>query len=221
MTTSMAQSIHNKNNATQSTLKGKGQADIRNQLPHMTSVNFAGLQFDGEDILSKEVLGVSTILVVPSWRALATPVTRTGKESFCHNPIKKPVAKKNPEPSPSSLPPTLSDKRFLPSKHPNPPGLTKPAISPLAKGSETLKPPPINTREGQKRKSAKENMMDVDEEKHAKSDSSYHFVSTVQKMFDPDTVMDCMLKQTFTTMISEVLGSLPILQKQFNEMTQL
>ncbi|KAG6855440.1 hypothetical protein H0H87_002833 [Tephrocybe sp. NHM501043] len=179
---SMAQSICDKNNVTQSTLKGKGRADICNQPPHMTSVNFAGLQFNGEDILSKE----------------------------------KPAAKKNPE-----LPPTLSDKRFLPSKPPNPPGLTKPAISPLAKGPETPKPPPINTREGQKQKSAKENTMDVDEEKHAKSDSSYHFVLTVQKMFDPDMMMDRMFKQTFMTTIGEVLGSSPVLQKRFNEMTQL
>ncbi|KAG6852217.1 hypothetical protein H0H87_010537, partial [Tephrocybe sp. NHM501043] len=78
---SVAQAICDKTAASLGALKGKGHADFRDQLPHMASASFAGLQFDGEDVLNEEVLGVATVSAVPMWHAFAKPVTRLGKET--------------------------------------------------------------------------------------------------------------------------------------------
>jgi len=56
----------------------------------MTS--YAGLQFDGEDVLSDEVFNVSTTSLVPAWRvppSSTLAVTRSQKEKEVHfDPIK-------------------------------------------------------------------------------------------------------------------------------------
>ncbi|KAG6814932.1 hypothetical protein H0H87_006531 [Tephrocybe sp. NHM501043] len=78
---SVAQAICDKTAASSGALKGKGCADFHNQLPHMASASFAGLQFNGEDVLNEEVLGVATVVAVPTWHAFAKPVTCLGKET--------------------------------------------------------------------------------------------------------------------------------------------
>ncbi|KAG6855419.1 hypothetical protein H0H87_003111 [Tephrocybe sp. NHM501043] len=200
----------------QSALKGKGHADFRNQLPHLASANFAGLQFDGEDILMGKVLSMLTILAVPSWHALTTPVTHSGKETHCHDPLKKPVQKTTPEPALSSNHKQLAEHQTSSS---NPPRGT--LVSTSTPCPEIPKPPPVNTHKGQRKKTAKDNAINVDDKKHAKHDSSYHFVSTIQKMFDPDVMIDNLLKTTTTTSIGALIGTLPVLQKCFNKITQL
>ncbi|KAG6842729.1 hypothetical protein H0H87_010813, partial [Tephrocybe sp. NHM501043] len=213
---SVAQAIRDRNATALGSLKGKGQADFCNQLPHLASVNFAGLQFDGKDVLNRDVLGVATVSAVPAWHLFATPVTWSGKETSCFDPINKLSAKKSHEPSLPSPPPIVSDQHLPPSKPPMPGSSTLP----VAPRSEIPKPPTVNTHEGVKRKGIKNDKMDVDEDKQAKYDS-YHFVSTIQKMFDPDVMMDHLLRTTTTVMIGLLIGGSPVLQKCFNNITRL
>ncbi|KAG6850095.1 hypothetical protein H0H87_002258, partial [Tephrocybe sp. NHM501043] len=125
-------------------------------------------------------------------------------------------AKKPHEPSLPSPPPIISDQHLPPSKPPVPGS----SASPVAPRSEILKPPPVNMCEGVKRKGIKNNKIDVDEDKQAKHDS-YHFILTIQKMFDPDVMMDHLLRTTTTVTIGLLIGGSPVLQKRFNDITRL
>jgi len=77
---------------TLSHLKGKAWEVSRDLPPHMA--NYAGLMFDGQEVLSAEVFNPSHSLVVPEWRAspsstLAVTHSQKGKET-CFDPIKHP-----------------------------------------------------------------------------------------------------------------------------------
>ncbi|RDB14986.1 hypothetical protein Hypma_016144, partial [Hypsizygus marmoreus] len=70
--------------ASSSNLKGKGRDVPRDNPPHMA--NFAGLQFDGKDVMSDGMYGVSTAAPVPAWRSFASPANRSTKEDVRHDP---------------------------------------------------------------------------------------------------------------------------------------
>jgi len=75
----------------------KGKTRDRDLPPHMTS--YAGLQFDGEDVLACEVYDSSPATVIPAWRAAPSStlaVTRSQKDKEVRfDPIKRPEKKEN------------------------------------------------------------------------------------------------------------------------------
>jgi len=103
--------------ATSSHLKGKAQEASRDLPPHMA--NYAGLLFDGQEVLSSEVFNTSASSVVPEWRAspsLTLAVTHSQKDKeTCFDPIKCPEkrpteAKSTPKSKETPIP-TLSNLR--------------------------------------------------------------------------------------------------------------
>jgi len=80
--------------AASSHLKGKAREVSRDLPPHMA--NYAGLLFDGEEVLSSDVYNVSPSLVVPEWRAYPSnlAVTQSQKDKETRfDPIKCPEKK--------------------------------------------------------------------------------------------------------------------------------
>ena len=73
-------------------LKGKAREVSRDLPPHMA--NYAGLLFDGEDVLTADVFNASPSSVIPEWRAppsSTAAVTRSQKDKETRfDPIKRP-----------------------------------------------------------------------------------------------------------------------------------
>ena len=92
----VAKVLRDQRNASNQT-KGKAREFPRDLPPHMTS--YAGLQFDGEDVLACEVYDSSPATVIPAWRASpssALAVTRSQKDKEVRfDPIKRPEKKEN------------------------------------------------------------------------------------------------------------------------------
>jgi hypothetical protein len=66
-----SQRVLREQNAASSHLKGKAREVSRDLPPHMA--NYAGLLFDGEEVLTSEVFNASPSSVVPEWRASPLP----------------------------------------------------------------------------------------------------------------------------------------------------
>ena len=100
--------------AVSSHLKGKAWEVSRDLPPHMA--NYAGLLFDGQEVLSSEVFNVSSSLVVLEWRTapsstLAVTCSQKDKESR-FDPIKRPEkreteAKSVPKPKENQTKPPI------------------------------------------------------------------------------------------------------------------
>ncbi|GLB41123.1 hypothetical protein LshimejAT787_0903380 [Lyophyllum shimeji] len=209
-------------------LKGKGCADIRDQPPHLS--NFAGLQFDGRDVMDDEVYGVSAASTVPAWRATASPATRSGKESVRHDPLKRPAPKPKPDqPVIPRITQTDNDAQRSKTKDTvtgaNPqvstslPQKPKPTI---AKPTQT--PPAINTKEGYR--NAKRAPKDVEmrdgtsRNPPPKAGPTYHFTSSIQESFDALALQEQILSTPITLTLGSLLGSSPEMQRRFANLTK-
>lgn len=224
--------------ASSSNLKGKARED-RDRPPHMA--NFAGLQFDGEDVMDDDVFGVSAGATVPTWRAFAAPATnsypaaRTQKEDRRHDPTRRPEkrdrdAPENPHmtrargnvPGPSNAPPPPPPEnqhgRPPPTGFdPPPPHIT--SGRPKQPATSTYgPPPPVNTQEAFKgKKSAAKPRQDVEmaDVPKAKTGPAYHFSSDVQEMVDVDALQAKILATNITISLRELLGASVDLSKRF------
>ena len=214
-------------------MKGKGREPSRDLPPHMTS--YAGLQFDGEDVLSNEVYNASTTSLVPAWRAppLSTlAVTRSQKEKEVRfDPIKRPDRKEN-EAKSFSKPkeqrdrpptPTLSNLGPPPSFQRQPVQSTPQAFN-LRQPASTPKPPQVNTEDAFKNRratpsKAKQDVEMKDEPVKAKSTPQYHFTSDIQEMYDLDKIVrDKVNKTTVQLELGELLALSAFLQKSVSNM---
>lgn len=220
---------------TSSQMKGKGREPSRDLPPHMTS--YAGLQFDGEDVLSDEVYNTSSTSLVPAWRAspLSTlAVTRSQKEKEVRfDPIKRPERKEN-EAKSFSKPkeqrdrpptPTLSNLGPPPSTQRQPVQSTPQAFN-LRQPTSTPKPPQVNTEDAFKNRRAaqsktKQDIEMKDEPVKAKSAPQYHFTSDIQEMYDLDKIVrDKVNKTTVQLELGELLALSAFLQKSVSNMTK-
>ena len=90
----MGPKVLREQHAASSHLKGKAREVSRDLPPHMA--NYAGLLFDGEEVLSSEVFNTLSSSVVPEWRASPSTlaVTRSQKDKETRfDPIKRPERK--------------------------------------------------------------------------------------------------------------------------------
>ena len=131
--------------ATSGHLKGKAQEVTWHLPPHMA--NYAGLLFDGEEVLNSEIVNTSPSTIIPEWRAPPSStlaVTRSQKDKEMHfNPIKRPErwepeAKSQPKPKNNQTKPPI----------PTPSNL-RPAISSVQSTPQAfnLRPPAVNTED--------------------------------------------------------------------------
>jgi len=218
---------------TSSQMKGKGREPSQDLPPHMTS--YAGLQFDGEDMLSDEVFNVSTTSLVPAWRAPPSStlaVTRSQKEKEVRfDPMKRPDWKENeaksfskpkeqrdhpPTPTLNNLGPPLSIPRQPVQSMPQAFNLHQPASTP--------KLPQVNTEDAFKNRrvapsKTKQDVEMKDEPVKAKSTLQYHFTSDIQEMYDLDKIVrDKVNKTTVQLKLGELLALSAFLQKSVSNM---
>ena len=209
--------------AASSHLKGKAREVSRDLPPHMA--NYAGLLFDGQEVLSSEVFNASSSSVIPEWRASPSTtlaVTRSQKDKETRfDPIKRPEkreaeAKSIPKPKANQTKtpvPTLSNLR--------------PAIAPVQSTPQAfnLRPPAANTEEAFKnRRTTPSKAKDVemkDANVKAKSNPSYHFTSDIQEMFDLDKIVREKVNKTIVHLeLGELLAISAFLQKSVSNMTK-
>ncbi|GLB40078.1 hypothetical protein LshimejAT787_0705880 [Lyophyllum shimeji] len=222
-------------------LKGKGRADIRDQPPHLS--NFAGLQFDGRDVMDDEVYGVSAASTVPAWRATASPATRSGKESVRHDPLKRPAPKAKPDPPviprmtqtdndtqrSSRLKTAAPEAPRATASKPSPEANSQvpapqPSKSKAPNAKPTPAPPAINTKDGYR--NAKRAPKDVEMRDGTgrypppKAGPTYHFTSSIQESFDALSLQEQILSTPITLTLGSLLGSSPEMQRRFANLTK-
>jgi len=224
--------------AASSHLKGKAQEASRDLPPHMA--NYAGLLFDGQEVLSSEVFNASTSSVVPEWCAspsstLAVTHSQKDKET-CFDPIKCPEkqqAKAKSTPKTREPPvPTLSNLRPANAPVQSTPqafNLRPPAVQSTPQAFN-LQPPPVNTEDAFKNRwtaSSKPkgiNTKDVemkDANTKAKSAPSYHFTSDIQEMYDLEKIVQEKVNKTLVHLeLGELLVISAFLQKSVSNMTK-
>ena len=210
-------------------LKGKGREVSRDLPPHMA--NYAGLLFDGQEVLSSDVYNISHSSVVPAWRAQPSSVlavTRSQKEKETRfDPIKRPE-KKDPEAKSFSKPqenrartPTPAPSSFKPANS------QKPAISQVQSTPQAfnLRPPRVNTEEAfkdRRSKATKTNDVEMkDANAKAKPNPSYHFTSDIQEMYDLDKIVREKVNKTIVHLeLGELLALSAFLQKSVSNLTK-
>ena len=205
--------------AASSHLKGKAREVSRDLPPHMA--NYAGLLFDGEDILSSDVYNASPSSVLPEWRAPPSStlaVTRSQKDKETRfDPIKRPEKKQTEA---KSIP--NSNKPPIPT-----PSNLRPAIAPVQSTPQAfnLRPPPVNTEDAFKnRRTMPSKTKDVemkDTTAKAKSSPAYHFTSDIQEMHDLDKIVREKVNKTIVQLeLGELLAISAFLQKSVSNMTK-
>ena len=205
--------------AASSHLKGKAREVSRDLPPHMA--NYAGLLFDGEEVLSSEVFNASPSAAIPEWRAppsSALAVTRSQKDKETRfDPIKRPEKKQTEaKPIPNSNKPPVPTPNNL-----------RPAIAPVQSTPQAfnLRPPVINTEDAFKnRRAAPSKTKDVemkDTTTKAKSTPAYHFTSDIQEMHDLDKIVREKVNKTIVQLeLGELLAISAFLQKSVSNMTK-
>jgi len=202
--------------AASSHLKGKAREVSRDLPPHMA--NYAGLLFDGEEVLSSDMFNASPSSVVPEWRAppssaLAVTCSQKDKETR-FDPIKRPE-KRPTEAKPANAPVQSTPQAFN--------------LRPLAVQSTpqafNLRPPAINTEDAFKnRRTTPPKTKDVemkDTTAKAKSAPAYHFTSDIQEMHDLDKIVREKVNKTIVQLeLGELLAILAFLQKSVSNMTK-
>ena len=216
--------------AAASHLKGKGREVTRDLPPHMA--NYAGLLFDGQEVLSSEVFDASPASVVPEWRAqpsLVLAVTRSQKDKETRfDPIKRPEkndseAKSFSKPKEHrTRPPTPTPSNLGP-----PPSNPRPSIAPVQSTPQAfnLRPPKVNTEDAFKnRRSTPAKTKDVemkDLNTKAKPNPSYHFTSDIQEMYDLDKIVREKVNKTIVHLeLGELLALSAFLQKSVSNLTK-
>ena len=174
-----------------SNLKGKAREVSRDLPPHMA--NYAGLLFDGEDVLTVDVFNTSPSSVIPEWRAppsLTAAVTCSQKDKETRfDPIKRPEKRQT---EPKSIPKPKENQNKLPVPTIN---NLRPANAPIASTPQAfnLRPPVVNTEDAFKNCwTTPSKVKDVemkDGDTKAKSTPAYHFTSDIQEMYDLDKIV--------------------------------
>ena len=205
-------------------LKGKAREVSRDLPPHMA--NYAGLLFDGQEVLSSDVFSASPSSVIPEWRASPSStlaVTRSQKDKETRfDPIKRPE-KRETETKSIPKPKTNHTKTPIPT-----PSNLRPAIAPVQSTPQAfnLRPPAANTEEAFKnrRSMAPSKTKDVemkDANVKAKSNPSYHFTSDIQEMYDLDKIVREKVNKTLVHLeLGELLAISAFLQKSVSNMTK-
>ena len=187
--------------------------------------NYAGLLFDGEEVLSSDVFNASPSSVIPEWRAppsSALAVTRSQKDKETRfDPIKCPEKRQTEAKSA----PKSTEKQ---SKPPIPtPSNLRPAIAPVQATPQAfgLRPPTVNTEDAFKnRRSAPSKSKDVEMKEanpKAKSAPLYHFTLDVQEMYDLDKIVREKVNKTIVQLeLGELLAISAFLQKSVSNMTK-
>ena len=213
--------------AASSHLKGKAREASRDLPPHMAS--YAGLLFDGQEVLSSEVFNASPSSVVPEWRASPTRSQKDKETRF--DPIKQPEKRQ-------------SEARSVPKPKENqnkPPVPTRPADAPIQSNPQAfnlrtpavqstpqafnVRPPAVNTEDAFKnRRTVTSKTKDVemkDTNPKAKSTPSYHFTSDIQEMYDLDKIVREKVNKTLVHLeLGELLAISAFLQKSVSNMTK-
>jgi hypothetical protein len=223
--------------AASSHLKGKAREVSRDLPPHMA--NYAGLLFDGEEVLTSEVFNASPSSVVPEWRASPSStlaVTRSQKDKETRfDPIKRPE-KRQTEAKPTLKPketqyktpiPTLSNLRPANAPVQSTPqafNLRPPTVQSTPQAFN-LRPPAVNTEDAFKnRRVAPSKDKDVEMKEantKAKSAPSYHFTSDIQEMYDLDKIVREKVNKTLVHLeLGELLAISAFLQKSVSNMTK-
>ena len=204
-------------------LKGKAREVSRDLPPHMA--NYAGLLFDGEEVLSTEVFNASPSAAIPEWRAppsLTLAVTRSQKDKETRfDPIKRPEKKQTEA---KSIPKLRENQTKPPIATPS---NLRPAIAPVQSTPQAfnLRPPAVNTEEAFKnRRTTPSKNKDVemkDTNAKAKSTPAYHFTSDVQEMYDLDKIVREKVNKTIVQLeLGELLAISAFLQKSVSNMTK-
>ena len=216
--------------AASSHLKGKGREVTRDLPPHMA--HYAGLLFDGEEVLESEIFNRSSSSVVPAWRAIPSStlaVTRSQKDKETRfDPIKRPEKKEAEAKSFSkpqehrNCPPTLTPSNLGP-----PPNASRPSIAPVQATPQAfnLHPPKVNTEDTFKnRRTAAPKNKDVEMKEatsKAKSTPAYHFTSDIQEMYDLDKIIrEKVNKMVVQLELGELLVLSAFLQKSVSNLTK-
>jgi len=219
--------------AASSHLKGKAREASRDLPPHMA--NYAGLLFDGQEVLSSEIFNASASLVVPEWRAPPSStlvVTRSQKDKETRfDPIKRPdkrlteaksvpKSKEPPTPTLSNLRPANAPVQSTPQAF----NLRPPAVQSTPQAFN-LRPPAVNTEEAFKnRRNVPSKTKDVemkDANTKAKSNPAYHFTSDIQEMYDLDMIVREKVNKTIVHLeLGELLAISAFLQKSVSNMTK-
>ncbi|RDB30943.1 hypothetical protein Hypma_004877 [Hypsizygus marmoreus] len=196
--------------ATSSTLKGKGQAEPRGLPPHMAT-NFAGLQFEGEDVLyDDQVYGVSTITPTTAKRPNKKP-DDAPPSSNPHHTRSKPAPPPEPTPNPPktvtqqypSTPPTVNTRDAFKNNRKIPTAANKLPPPPAAKPQK----PDITMADGTR--------------PAGKAPPLYHFTSSIQDMVDGEALQDKILSTPITVTLRELIGSSADLQRRFANLTKI
>ena len=216
--------------AASSHLKGKGREVTRDLPPHMA--HYAGLLFDGEEVLESEIFNGSSSSVVPAWRAIPSStlaVTRSQKDKETRfDPIKRPEKKEAEAKSFSkpqehrNRPPTPTPSNLGP-----PPNASRPSIAPVQATPQAfnLRPPKVNTEDAFKnRRAAAPKNKDVEMKEatsKAKSTPAYHFTSDIQEMYDLDKIVREKVNKTVVQLeLGELLALSAFLQKSVSNLTK-
>ena len=209
--------------AASSNLKGKGREVSRDLPPHVAT--YAGLLFDGEEVLAPEVFNVSSSSAVPAWRAQPSTVlavTRSQKDKETRfDPIKRPE-KKDMEAKSFSKPQEHRNRPPTPT-----PNNLRPLVEPVQSTPQAfnLRPPRVNTEDAFKnRRAAPPKTKDVemkDANTKAKSTPSYHFTSDIQEMYDLDKIVREKVNKTVVHLkLGELLALSAFLQKSVSNLTK-
>ena len=222
--------------AVSSHLKGKAREASRDLPPHMA--NYAGLLFDGQEILSSDVFNASSSSVVPEWRTSPSSilaVTRSQKDKETRfDPIKRPEKKQNeaksiPKPKESqNKPPVPTLSNLRPANAPvqsTPQAFNlRPSTVQSTPQAFNLRPPAVNTEDAFKGRRATSKTKDVemkDANSKAKSAPSYHFTSDIQEMYDLDKIVREKVNKTLVHLeLGELLAISAFLQKSVSNMTK-
>ena len=177
--------------ATSSYLKGKAQEVSRDLPPHMAK--YAGLLFEGEEVLSSEVFNASLSSITRKWRAppsSASAVTCSQKEKETRfDPIKHPEKQETEAKSRPKLKES-QDKPPIPTS-----SNLRPANAPVQSTPQAfnLRPPAINTEDAFKNRwavpSKTKDVEMKDANTKAKSTPLYHFTSDIQETYDLDKIV--------------------------------
>ena len=209
--------------AASSHLKGKAREVTRDLPPHMA--NYAGLLFDGEEVLNSEIFNASPSTIIPEWRASPSStlaVTRSQKDKETRfDPIKRPE-RREPEAKSQPKPKNNQTKPPIPT-----PSNLRPAIAPVQSTPQAfnLRPPAVNTEDAFKnRRTAPAKTKDVemkDANTKAKSSPAYHFTSDIQEMYDLDRIVREKVNKTIVHLeLGELLAISAFLQKSVSNMTK-
>ncbi|KAJ7443416.1 hypothetical protein B0H11DRAFT_2345117 [Mycena galericulata] len=188
------------------------RAQIRDQAQAQNAprTNSIGLSYGNEMVLKGDVFAVSSL---GSSDYYADPVTRSGKDTVRHDPLKRPDNKGK------------SKERDVPPHIPS----AQPPAGPSRPKEPAIPPPtnPINREDGWKQsqpsnsKPREDVMMRDAAKKPEKSTPSYHFTSDIQDLADPKVLLQKILDLNISVPLFQLIGSSPMLQKLIGEATRV